>query len=100
MRWLTSDEVEDLLALHSTGVMINDLATVFGISRTTVMGHLDRAGVERRSRVIDRHLTEAAELYGRGWSLARIGKHFGVDAGEGVAAFRRTGVHTRRWAGA
>jgi hypothetical protein len=95
VRRLTPDEVEELLALHATGVMINDLAVLFGISRTTVMSHLDRSGVERRAGVIERHLTEAAELYSTGWSLANVGRHFNVDAGTVWRAFRRAGVPTR-----
>jgi len=79
--------------------MINDLAVVFGVSRTTVMSQLDRAGVERRSGVIDRHLVEARDLYGRGWSLVRVGEHFNVDAGTVWRAFRRAGVPTRPRAG-
>jgi DNA-directed RNA polymerase specialized sigma24 family protein len=94
-----SDEVDGLLALHESGVMINDLAAAFGISRTTVMSQLDRAGVERRSGVIDRHLAEAASLYDSGWSLATVAKHFNVDAGTVWRAFRRGGVPTRRRAG-
>lgn len=95
VRRLTSGEVDDLLALHATGVMINDLAVVFGISRTTVMSDLDRAGVERRTGIIERHLEQAEQLYASGWSLAKVGKHFNVNAGTVWRAFRRAGVPMR-----
>jgi len=69
MRRLSSAEVEDLFALHATGVMINDLAVVFGVSRTTVMSQLDRAGVERRSGVTS---------WKQGTSTVGAGRWFGL----------------------
>lgn len=53
------------------GNEINDLASQFGISRTTVMKHEERACVTRRRGVILEHLDEARRLYEEGWSLAK-----------------------------
>ena len=58
--------------------MINDLATMFGLSRTAVMANLHRLGAESRRGVVDRRIEEASALYKQGWSLAKIGKRYGV----------------------
>ena len=39
--------------MHERGLPIDKLASVFDVHRTTVMTHLDRAGVERREPVVD-----------------------------------------------
>jgi hypothetical protein len=38
----------------------------------------DAAVVPRRIGVVTRQLSKAKQLYEEGWSLARIGEHFGV----------------------
>ena len=56
---LTNERLSELILMHARGVPIDELASVFDIHRTTVMTHLDRASVDRRTGLIDRHLTEA-----------------------------------------
>jgi hypothetical protein len=81
--------------MHERRVPIDELASVFDIHRTTVMTHLDRAGVERRAGLIDRNLNEARRLYESGSSLAGVAEHFGVDAETVRRSFRTAGISLR-----
>jgi AraC-like DNA-binding protein len=81
--------------MHERGVPIDELASVFAVHRTTVMTHLDRAGVERRTGLIQRHLDEARRLYEAGSSLARVAEHFGVDDETVRRAFKNAGIPLR-----
>src|SRR5262249_43349358 len=92
---LTQEQVSELITMHEHGVPIDELASVFGVHRTTVMTHLGRAGVERRTGLIDRHLDEARNLYESGSSLARVAEHFGVDGETVRRAFRNAGIALR-----
>jgi len=92
---LTREQVSELILLHARGVPIDKLASVFDVHRTTVMTHLDRAGVERRTGVIDRHLNEARDLYQAGSSLARVAERFGVDGETVRQAFKNAGISLR-----
>ena len=70
----------------------------FSIHRTTVASHLDRHGVPRHSDQTawdDEILTQAAELYASGLSLAGIADQFGIDAQTVANRFRRAGVAVR-----
>src|SRR4051794_20588242 len=49
---LNAEEVEKLLGRYRQGAKINDLAAEFGIARTTVMKHVERAGAPRRRNVV------------------------------------------------
>lgn len=92
---LSSAQVDVLLEHYDQGEGINRLAARFGIHRTTVMEHLDRAGVGRRVGLIDRHLQEARQLYESGLSLAKVAQHFSVDGETVRQAFKRAGVPLR-----
>lgn len=92
---LNPDDVERLIDLYAQGELIDILATQFHISRTTVMKHVERAGAPRRRNLLTHRLDEAQQLYDEGWSLARIGKHLGVNASTVWHAFRKTGVRMR-----
>jgi pantothenate synthetase len=57
--------------------MVYDLAERFKIDRVTVSKHLHRLGVTMRNQCLDKQQADqAAQLYGRGWSLARIAKRY------------------------
>lgn len=84
-----------LIELYLAGKEINELAHQFEISRTTVMKHVERAGASRRRGVIVEHLDEARQLYEQGWSLTKVGQHFGVDASTVGYSFRKAGVPRR-----
>ena len=92
---LDPSEVDRLMQNYRTGTKIEDLATEFQISRTTVMKHVERAGATRRRNIVLDHLDEAHRLYDQGWSLARVGAHFGVDASTVRYAFRKAGIPRR-----
>jgi len=85
---LTTDDTKRLIDLYTQGELIDDLVTQFHISRTTVMEHVERAGVPRRN-LLTRRLEEAQQLYDQGWSLARIGQHLGVNASTVWRTFRK-----------
>jgi DNA invertase Pin-like site-specific DNA recombinase len=92
---LTTEQVSELISRHERGEPIDELAVGFGIHRTTVMTHLSRAGAERRSGVVQRHLDEARVLYAAGSSLARVAEHFGVDSETVRRAFKDAGIVLR-----
>ena len=92
---LTSDEVRRLIELYKQGELIDDLATQFHISRTTIMKHVERAGAPRRRNLLTRRIDEAQDLYNQGWSLVRIGQHLDVNASTVWHALRRAGVRMR-----
>src|SRR5262249_17490061 len=80
-RRLTRSEVAKLVATYREGDMtVEELAVEFGIHRQTAARHLDVAGATiRRKRLDETQITEAVRLYSKGWSLARIGDHFGCQ---------------------
>jgi transposase len=92
---LTEERVSELIAMHEQGAPIDELAAVFGIHRATVMTHLDRAGAERRTGLIERRLNEARSIYESGSSLAHVAEHFGVDAETVRRAFKNAGISLR-----
>jgi AraC-like DNA-binding protein len=92
---LEPEEIDHLLNRYHDGTEINALATEFQVSRTTVMKHIDRAGVPRRRNLIRNRLDEARRLYEQGWSLANVAEHFGVDPGTVGYAFRKAGIPRR-----
>jgi DNA-binding CsgD family transcriptional regulator len=75
---------------------MHELADRWGLHRTTVAGHLRRAGVALRRRGIPtERLTEAISLYGEGWSCQRLAERFGCDDETVRQALKRTGVTLR-----
>ncbi len=80
---LTPAQVEELAALRRSGSEINDLARHFGIHRSTVMNHLNRAAVpqrRRQGRTLNADQIKAAgRLYASGLSLIEVGERFNVD---------------------
>jgi predicted DNA binding protein len=74
------------------------LAERFHISRTTVMAHLDRHHVQRRS--VAKHwdddaLAAAADAYTEGASLAAIAKPHDLDPQTVANRLRRAGIKIR-----
>lgn len=65
---------------YQAGASQRELAKRYGIHRTTVTAHLERAGVAVRptDKLTQDDIAKAAELYTQGWSLARIGDVLGV----------------------
>jgi hypothetical protein len=73
-RRLTDTGTDDLVARYEAGSTVDALAREFGIHRTTVMAHLERRGIPRRSprKLTDSLVTEEAQRYRGGNSLDQI----------------------------
>lgn len=92
--------IEELVVRYQAGGKILELADEFGINRTTVHGHLDRSGVERRQkRLHPNQVPEAARLYGLGMSLREVGQQFGVDGETVRQTFKKQCVPVRHRGG-
>jgi hypothetical protein len=97
-RQLRSVEVDALVEDYQAGATITQLVERFRISRTTVMAHLDRRGVQRRAvekQWDQKRLASAARRYADGSSLATIAAQFGLDPSTVANRFRRAGVPIR-----
>ena len=96
-RRLKSDEIEQLVAGHRDGMLVNEIAHRFGVSRTTVIGHVTRRGLARRhdDEWTPTELAAAADLYASGCSLAEVGELFGLNKSTVATRFRRTGLTLR-----
>jgi hypothetical protein len=92
---LSPDQVTDLVQRYQAGELLHELATEFGVHRETASRHLKRRGVDSRYRLLEPNLDEARRLYEAGWSLARVGDHFAINASTVFNAFRRAGVPMR-----
>lgn len=78
-RRLTPDQVAQLCGVSGRRHM-SELAKRWGVHRTTVAGHLRRAGVEvRRQGLSEEQLDEAVQLYIKDWSLQRLAERYGCD---------------------
>ena len=89
-------EVDRLVDQYRSGATVRELAAEFGVGRTTVSAHLERRGLPRRyNRLGGDALVEAGRLYRDGWSLARLGERYNVDAGTVRRALLKSGVQTR-----
>lgn len=93
---LTDSQRSEVVGRYEAGESAGALAVEFGVDRRTLAGHVRRAGVEVRYRVVDRvDLAEAAKLYRSGRSLAVVAVQLGVSAGTVLRALRSAGVQTR-----
>jgi transposase len=76
---------------HRSGEKIKELASIFGVHRTTAAAHLDAQGITRRGLgQVD--AAKAARLYETGWSSRRLGETFGVSANTVLRSLRQAGV--------
>jgi hypothetical protein len=95
---LEAQQIALLLARYSDGASVLQLTRDFRIHRTTVLAYLERHGIPRRAntrKLTDAQVAEAGVLYGQGWSLIRLGEHFGVDDETVRRSLRRIGVQLR-----
>ena len=75
---------------------MKEIATRWGMHRTTVAGHLRKAGVSlRRQSIPSDRMSEAVRLYADGWSCMRLGERYGCDAETVRQALRQSGVPLR-----
>ncbi len=101
LRRLSDSEIEELTHRYGEGGSIDALARRYDVHRTTVMSHLERAGIERRRlvrKMTDDSVAQAAARYRNGASLVVVAREFGVHARTLAREFRRAGVAIRpRW---
>ena len=99
---------EEVANLYRRGVAVRVIAEQFGVHRKTVREIAKAAGLAPKPRgLLPRQVARAAALYESGWSLARVGEEFDVDAwcvrkaiaAQGVAIRARRGGRTavNRW---
>lgn len=97
-RRLSQAEIEHLIHLYRDGASIERLARRYEVHRTTVMHHLDQAGITRRRvvrKMTDESVAVAAARYEQGASLAKVAAAFGVHERTITRAFRKAGVSIR-----
>jgi DNA-directed RNA polymerase specialized sigma24 family protein len=93
---LAPNKVAELVRGYVDGHRVDELASEFQINKTTVTGHLDRAGVARRWKKLQlADVQEAKHLYASGLSLAKVAGRFGVHASTVHSALRKAGVQMR-----
>ena len=98
-RRLTGAEIAQLLDHYRGGVSIDGLARLYEVHRTTVIHHLDRAGIARRRvvrKMTDESVAVAAARYEQGASLAVVAREFGVHQRTLARELRRAGTLIRR----
>jgi DNA-directed RNA polymerase specialized sigma24 family protein len=90
---LSADQIAELVEGYRSGNTMKDLASEFGIHRTTVISHLTQQGVRiRRGGLDQQQVAEAVRLYEQGWSSGRLGEWLGVSADTVLTVLRRAGV--------
>ena len=80
-RRLPASEIRVLVGLYRDGSSIDALARRYEIHRTTIIHHLDQAGIARRRvvrKMTDESVALAAARYEQGASLAVVACEFGV----------------------
>lgn len=88
--------VDELVAGYQAGTSVPKLAVQYAINRETVGKHLKTRGINTREpKISSEQIQEAAALYREGWSLARLGKTFGVDDGTVRSRLLEVGVVMR-----
>jgi lambda repressor-like predicted transcriptional regulator len=76
---------------------MKQLARDFQVHRTTIAGCLRQLGIAIRQLGLQQPDVErAARLYNQGWSLTRLGEHFGCDAETVRKELRSAGLVMRK----
>src|SRR5437879_4214990 len=77
---LGPEALAELVSEYQAGSPTTALMAKYHIGKGTVLRILDEAGVTRKRRkATAAQMQEAADLYGKGWSLVEIGEHFGFE---------------------
>jgi transposase len=92
---LEPNKVAQLVRGYVEGLRVDELASQFQVNKSTVIGHLDRAGVARRWRKLQPADVQEANLYASGLSLANVAGRFGVHASTVHSALRKAAVPMR-----
>jgi Homeodomain-like domain len=81
---------------YRAGIAVKDIAAAFGVHRKTVREIAIEAGLGPHPRGLQpKDVERATRLYRSGWSLARVGAEFAVDASTVMNALKREGVEMR-----
>jgi hypothetical protein len=89
--------IAQIAADYEAGATTPDLMAQYQLGKGTVLRLLRAQGVEIRNQSLTpTELGEAIRLYQSGWSLARVGAHFGRDASLIHISFKRAGVPRRK----
>lgn len=97
-RRLSAADIDDLCHLYRDGRSIDSLARQYEVNRTTIITHLDRAGIERRRvarKMSDDSVAKAAKRYREGAPLAVVANEFDVHARTLAREFRQADVAIR-----
>jgi len=96
-RRLSVQQAAQLAGEYKAGASMQKLADRRGLHRTTVAGHLRRAGITVRQRGIPQErLDEAIKLYSEGWTPQRLAERFICDAETVRQTLKRAGVSLRK----
>jgi lambda repressor-like predicted transcriptional regulator len=96
-RRLTAEQVIQLVREYEADDDMTVLANRWQLHRTTVAGHLRRAGVAlRRQGIRTEQMNEAIRLYGEGWSCQRLAERYGCSAETVRQALRQQTVQIRK----
>lgn len=85
----------DLIERYKAGATQRELASQFGVHRTTVTKILQRHGVEPRRGLHPDLIDEAVRRYEQGESLATVGRALGADPGTVKARLIERGIAMR-----
>ena len=97
-RRLQSTDIDALVGLYQEGASIDGLARRYQLHRTTVIHHLDRAGITRRRvvrKMTDESVALAAARYEQGASLAVVANEFRVHQRTLARELRQAGASIR-----
>jgi hypothetical protein len=96
LRRLPEELVEQLAADYIAGASTRQLASQYGIAKTSVIKLLEKQGVVRpRSRITDEQVAEALEHFQSGLSVKAASIKLGIATTTLASAFRRRGLPTR-----
>jgi hypothetical protein len=95
-RFLTAQDVADLVQRYEGGETIQQIGNHYGISKTRVATVLREQGATiRRQGLNDGQVSEAATLYSSGRSLACLAARYSVSHTTIAASFRRQEIRLR-----
>lgn len=84
------------MAEYEAGMTAIQVAETYAVSKGTVLRLLEDHGVTRRQQpMTDQQAAEAIQLYLQGWSLIRVGNHFGREHTVIRDILRRAGIPRR-----
>ena len=94
-RRLRLHDVARLVADYFAGATIDNLAAAYGVNRTTVNAHLDRAGAARpvrRGKLSERQVRQAGRAHRDGVRITELAVELGVSEETLRRALRRVGT--------